>query len=137
MFLVVSLAYAWYCFYAPANNIAWADNFSSAQRKATESDKPMILYFTGKWCSPCRIMKRNVWADEQVTARVNAEFIPVAIDVGDAATASLRARYNILGAPVTMITDPQGNVLQWRDGGIGKSGFLELLSMENPSVAKQ
>jgi len=29
-------------------------------------------------------MKREVWADEQVAAVVNAQFIPVAIDVGKA-----------------------------------------------------
>ena len=28
-------------------------------------------------------MKRTVWADEQVTALVNASFIPVTIDVDD------------------------------------------------------
>lgn len=28
--LVVSLPYAWYCFYVPSNSIAWADNYTSA-----------------------------------------------------------------------------------------------------------
>jgi len=39
-FLVVSLAYAWYSFYAPSNRIAWADSFTAAQQQAVESDKP-------------------------------------------------------------------------------------------------
>lgn len=88
----------------------------------------MILYFTGKWCVPCRIMKRKVWADERVTAFVNAQFIPVVIDVDNPDDAPLLARYNVGGSPVTIVTDPQGNALQWRAGGIGKSEFLELLS---------
>ena len=93
----------------------------------------MILYFTGKWCVPCRIMKREVWADEQVTASVNAQFIPVAIDVDNPDDATVLARYNVVGSPVTMITDPQGNVLKWREGGMGKADFLNLLGMLNPS----
>lgn len=132
-FLVVSLAYAWYSFYVPSNSIAWADNYTSAQQQAADSGKPLILYFTADWCVPCRVMKRQVWADEQVAAAVNAQFIPVAIDVDDSEDAAVLARYNVVGSPVTIVTDPQGNVLQWRDGGIGKAEFLELLRASNPS----
>jgi len=127
-FLVVSIAYAWYSFYAPANEIAWAENYASAQQQAAESGRPVILYFTGKWCSPCRIMKRQVWADDQVERAVNMGFVPVAIDVDSPENAALVARYGVRGAPVTMITDAQGNVLRWRAGGIGKPEFLELLA---------
>lgn len=125
--LVVSLAYAWYCFYVPSNSIAWAGNYTSAQQQAAQSDKPIILYFTGKWCVPCRIMKRNVWADGQVTASVNAQFIPVAIDVDNPYYAAVLARYKVVGSPVTIITDPQGNILDWREGGVAKADFLNLL----------
>lgn len=135
-FLIASLSYAWYSFYVPANSIAWADNYTSAQQRAADSGKPMILYFTGKWCVPCRIMKRQVWADPQVTASVNSQFIPVAIDVGNPDDAAVLTRYNVSGSPVTIVTDPQGNVLRWRAGGIGKSEFLELLGPSNPSAAK-
>ena len=132
IFLVVSLVYAWYCFYVPSNSIAWADNYTSAQQQAADSGKPIILYFTASWCVPCRIMKRQVWADEQVTTSVNAQFIPVEIDVDSPDNAAVLARYNVSGTPVTIVTDPQGNALQWRAGGIGKSEFLELLKASNP-----
>jgi len=79
-------------------------------------------------------MKRNVWADEQVTASVNAAFIPVMIDVDDPDDASVLVRYNVGGTPITIVTDPNGNALQWRVGGIGKSEFLELLRASNPSA---
>ena len=109
--LVVSLGYAWYCFYVPSNNVAWAKDYTSAQQQAAQSGKPIILFFTGKWCVPCRIMKRNVWADEQVTASVNAGFIPVTIDVDDPNAAAALSRYRVGATPTTIITDPQGKVL--------------------------
>ena len=133
-FLVISLAYAWYCYYVPSNSVAWAESYDSAQTKAVQTEKPVLIYFTGEWCVPCRVMKRQVWADEEVKTLVNAQFIPVAIDVDNPDDAALLARYNVGGAPVTIITDPQGNALRWRVGGIGKSEFLELLRAPNPSA---
>ncbi|MBT3997012.1 MAG: thioredoxin fold domain-containing protein [Candidatus Marinimicrobia bacterium] len=127
VFLVVSLGYAWYSFYAPSNNVAWADDYRSAQQQASKSGKPIIIFFTGKWCVPCRIMKRKVWSDEQVTAMVNAAFIPVTIDVDDPDAAAVLSRYRVSMTPITIITDPQGNVLQWKKGGMNKAEFLEWL----------
>ena len=134
--LVVSLPYAWYCFYVPSNSIAWADNFSSAQQQSGQSGKPVIIYFTGKWCVPCRIMKRNVWADKEVTSLVNTQFIPVMIDVDDPDSASTRSRYSVGTTPNTIITDPKGNVLQQKAGGMGKAEFLEMLGNLNSSDQK-
>ena len=133
VFLVVSLAYAWYSFYVPSNAIAWAENYASAQRQAAESDKTILLHFTGKWCVPCRIMKRQVWADAQVMSLVNAHFIPVAINVDDPENAELMTSYNIEGPPVTIFCDRQGDVVDWRAGGIGKLEFLELLRRVHPT----
>jgi protein disulfide-isomerase len=79
-------------------------------------------------------MKRQVWADEEVKRLVNAQFIPVALDVDNPDSAAVLTRYNVGGAPVTIITDPQGNALRWRVGGIGKSEFLELLENSTPTA---
>lgn len=136
-FLFVSLAYAWHCFYAPSNKIVWAENYTIAQQQAASSGKPIILFFTGQWCVPCRIMKREVWADEEVKTIVNAQFIPVAIDVADPDNAAIITRYNVGGPPVTIITDPQGNALRWRAGRIEKAEFVTLLSEPNSSAALQ
>ncbi len=130
-FLVVSLAYAWHSFYVPPNDIAWAEDYATAQRQAARSGKPMVLYFTAKWCVPCRVMKRQVWADVQVMELVNAKFIPVAIDVGDPENAEIMSSYKIAGSPVTVVCESQGKVVDWRTGGISKPEFLELLDSPN------
>ncbi|MFK8114475.1 MAG: thioredoxin family protein [Rubripirellula sp.] len=130
-FLVVSLGYAWHSFYVPSNEIAWAEDYASGQRQAAMSDKPIILSFTATWCVPCRVMKRQVWADSQVMELVNAKFVPVAIDVGDPENAEVMAAYNIQGAPVTIVCDSQGKAMDWRAGGISKPIFLKLLDSSN------
>lgn len=135
-FLVGSLAYAWYSFYAPSNRIAWADDFTAAQQQAVESDKPILLFFTGKWCSPCQIMKRQVWADDEVMSAVNAAFIPVTIDVDDQEAAEALNRYWRGVTPTTIIADANGDVLHQKHGGMSKAGFLEMLQEPVPSAAE-
>ena len=133
--LVVSLGYAWYCFYVPKNDIAWADEYPSAKQLAVQSGKPMILFFTGKWCVPCRIMKRTVWADDEVESVVNAGFTPILIDVGEpGASSEALERYKVYVTPTTIIADAEGNVLEQVQGAMSKSEFLTLL--EKPHVPK-
>lgn len=131
----VSLGWLWHDFYAPENHIAWAKDYASAEQQAAGSGKPMILFFTGAWCSPCRIMKRNVWADGQVEATVNARFTPVMIDMDDPQAAAVVSRYRVFATPTTVITDPNGKILLQVQGGIDKTHFLGLLAQPNLSAS--
>ena len=133
--LVVSLGWAWYDFYVPSNHVFWAKDYASAQQHAAQSGQPIILFFTGKWCVPCRIMKRNVWADKQVEATVKAGFTPVMIDADDPNAAETWKRYGVGATPTTIIIDPKGSVLERVEGGMGKTAFLELLGKVQPSAA--
>lgn len=78
-------------------------------------------------------MKRIVWADDLVTATVNAKFVPVLIDVADPGAADALRRYNVGSTPKTVITDPEGNVLRQKEGGMSKTEFLKLLQPVNRS----
>lgn len=125
--LVVSVPYAFYVFYVPSNDIAWVADFATAQRQAEREDKPVILFFTGKWCVPCNFMKRRVWADDEVAATVNARLVPVTIDIDTTDMAALFDRYPVRVTPTTIVTDPQGVILQRVEGEISRLQFLEML----------
>ena len=130
-FLVLSLAYAWYSFYVPSNDVIWVENIVAAKKKASEADKNMMLFFTGDWCVPCRIMKREVFADEEVMQAVNSDIIPVLIDIDDPNAQELVKQYNIGTTPITIFTDAEGNVLDYAVGKIGKTKFLEMFENLN------
>ena len=132
----VSLVWVWFDFYVPANHITWAKDFASAQQQAAQSGKPIILFCTGKWCVPCRIMKRNVWADAEVAATVKAGFTPVMIELDDPNAAETVSRYHVSATPTTIITDPQGNILERAEGGMGKTFFLGWLGKMKPDGSK-
>ena len=127
-FLVVSLAYAWYSFYTPSNDIKWVNNITSIKELTKNSNKNSLLFFTGKWCSPCRIMKREVFADSEVEKIINSQITPVIIDVDNPNTKELVKYYKIGVTPTTIIVDSHGKVLDYVVGKVEKKKFLEMLS---------
>ncbi|MBX3746227.1 MAG: thioredoxin family protein [Verrucomicrobiae bacterium] len=126
-FLVASLGYAYHSFYVPSNDVVWADDIASARQRANESGKNMLLFFTAEWCVPCRIMKREVFADDEAMTAINAQVIPVMIHADDPGAEEAFSRYHVGGTPVTIFTDPQGNVIDYAVGRIGRGRFLEML----------
>jgi protein disulfide-isomerase len=132
----VSLVWVYYSFYVPSNHVTWAKDFASAQQQAAQSGKPILMFFTGKWCVPCRIMKRTVWADAQVEAVVKAGFTPVMIDLDDPNAAETVRRYHVGATPTTIITDPQGNILERAEVGMSKTVFLGWLGKLKPGGSK-
>jgi protein disulfide-isomerase len=126
-FLVVSLWYAWYSFYAPANDIVWEKNIESAQKLASNNGKNIMIFFTAHWCSPCRIMKRQVFADKEVMYAINTNIVSVEIDIDDPNSELLVKQYNIGATPTTIFINPQGKVMDYAVGKVGKTKFLEML----------
>ncbi|EDP70859.1 probable thiol:disulfide interchange protein [Flavobacteriales bacterium ALC-1] len=125
-FLVVSLWYAWYSFYAPSNDIAWTNDIESAQKLAHNSDKNIMIFFTAEWCSPCRIMKRQVFADGDVMRAMDAEVVPVEINIDDPNAEALVKQYNIGATPTTIFINPEGKVMNYVVGKVEKTKFLEM-----------
>lgn len=126
-FLVVSLWYAWYSFYAPSNDITWTDNLESAQKLANNSDKNIMVFFTAEWCSPCRIMKREVFADNEVAKAMDAKVVSLEINIDNPNTEALVKQYNIGATPTTIFIDPDGKVIEYAVGKVNKTKFLEML----------
>tara|TARA_R110001606_G_scaffold398527_1_gene577805 strand:+ start:46 stop:525 length:480 start_codon:yes stop_codon:yes gene_type:complete len=126
-FLVVSLWYAWYSFYAPSNDITWTDDIESAQKLAVNSDKNIMIFFTGTWCSPCKIMKRQVFADDEVKKAMDEKIISLEINIDDPNSQALVKQYNIGATPTTIFINPSGKVIDYAVGKVDKSKFLEMI----------
>jgi len=126
-FLVVSLGYAWYSFYAPSNDINWSDNLESAQKIANNSDQNIMVFFTAEWCSPCRIMKHQVFADQEVKKVMDHKVVSLEIDIDNPTNQELVKQYNIGATPTTLFINPEGKVIDYAVGKVDKSKFLEML----------
>jgi hypothetical protein len=71
-------------------------------------------------------------SDSRSRRHRECSFIAATIDVDDPDAAAALSRYGVGPTPNTIITDPQGKVLQQKEGGMGKADFLELLGKLNP-----
>ena len=91
------------------------------------SDKNMLLFFTGKWCSPCRIMKREVFADDEVEKLVNDKVIPITINIDNPKTKEIVQYFKVGATPTTIIVNSNGEVLDYAVGKMNKKEFLEML----------
>ena len=135
-FLAVSLWYAWYSFYTPSNEITWTDDIESAKELANNSDKNIMVFFTAEWCSPCRIMKRKVFADTEVKKVIDAKVIPIEINIDNPNTEALVKQYNIEATPTTIFINSQGKVIDYSVGKVEKTKFLEMLKNQSRFLEK-
>ncbi|WP_452226830.1 thioredoxin family protein [Lacinutrix cladophorae] len=129
-FLVVSLWYAWYSFYAPSNDITWTNNLESAQKLANISNKNIMVFFTAEWCSPCQIMKRKIFASHEVKIAMDASVVSLEINVDDPNFEALVKQYNIEVTPTIIFIDPEGKVIDYAVGKVEKIKFIEMLEKQ-------
>jgi protein disulfide-isomerase len=107
--------------------VVWAEDIASAREVASESGKPVMLFFTATWCVPCRIMKREVFANAEVMKAINSKVVPVMVYEDSPGGEAAFSQYNVEGTPITIFTDSSGQVLDYAVGGMEKAEFMEML----------
>ena len=95
--------------------VRWEPTLESAQRLAAQTNRLVLIYFCGPSCAYCRRMEAEVLSQPGVAAAINADYVPVKVTADYFPTTA--RRYNITHLPTTVITLPQG---QWVDS---KEGF--------------
>jgi thioredoxin-related protein/YHS domain-containing protein len=96
--------------------IQWEPSIENAQRLAGQTNRLVLIYFSGRSCVYCRRLESEVLNQPSVAAAINADYVAVKI-VADDLPATAR-RYGITNLPTTVIVSPQGQVLD------GKQGFV-------------
>lgn len=107
----------------PAYAVEWHEDFKKVVDSAKETDKPMLLYFTGSdWCPPCKVLDQEVlsqdvfkeFADDQlVLMKLDFDrFVRPKSEAFGAQHTSLKRALQIRGFPMIVLLAPDGEYLE-------------------------
>ena len=85
--------------------------FAQLLERAQAENKPILIDWFTDWCGPCKVLDREVWADEAVGKQVDADFIAVKIDCEKGEGIELSKTYKIFNYPTVMVVAPDGTEL--------------------------
>lgn len=104
--------------------LKWYEWEQEAFDRAEAEDKLILLDLTAVWCHACHVMDQTTYADPQVLALLQADFIAVRVDTDQ--RPDLETRYRTGGWPTTSLLLPTGEIL-FQANSVEPEVMIELL----------
>lgn len=151
LLLVVSLAVP----SSQAQEVQWNASPGAAYELAKAESKPLIIDVYTDWCGWCKVMDRETYNDEQVSAYINSHFKAAKLDAeyegalsfaGDQYTFNERSNVHDLAAamlqgqmsyPSTVFFDGEGQMLFVVPGYLKKDQFMQILTFIAEGIYKE
>ena len=120
------------------DKIKWRYSYNQAVIEAEQSAKPLLVYFTADWCGPCKQMKSWVFSDNDVAQSIEAEFVPVKIDLSEEGLPDqhIADMYNVSGIPTLLTLTTNGRPISMSTGSLTKDQLMAWLDNANERYAE-
>jgi len=112
--------------------VIFYDDFSEAQRIATQEKKPMFLFFYSPNCVFSQQMMKETFYDENVV-KLSQRFVCVKID--ESRQRKMCEEYDVKGTPTIQFMNPQGILLQRLTAKKTSSQLLHQMQIAIESLA--
>lgn len=93
----------------------WMTNIEEAVKKAKETDKSVMVEFTGSdWCPPCMMMDKEVFSKQEFLTEAAKKFVLVKIDIPNSdpelkeKNSKVMEKYKVQGVPTVLLLDAEG-----------------------------
>ena len=106
----LSLVLAQAALFAHAQTEYFLTDVDQARAQSQATGKPILLDAFTTWCKPCRQMDLKVFSDPEVEALLVAQFVPLRLDMEQAAGQRLGERFGIRAYPTLVIFDDAGEI---------------------------
>lgn len=97
-------------------------DLTQALDEAGNQNKSVLLIFDQASCYYCDLLKSDTLSDANVQKEINEKYIVVDVDVNK--EASLAAKYQVVGTPMIIILDSNGNQQGKIEGYVDANEFL-------------
>ncbi len=105
--------------------IDWRNSWDSALEEAKKGKRPLVLELYLEGCPHCMRLDRETHTDQAVAAALNTRFIPVRLE--GRGHMDLVKKFNVPGAPTTIIFSPEGSELHRFAGFLPPQDYLKEL----------
>ncbi|MCK9296549.1 MAG: protein-disulfide reductase DsbD [Desulfobulbaceae bacterium] len=105
------------------------DELTAKFAEARKAGKPVFLDYYAPWCTDCKIMEKNVFADSEVREFLQAGFVVIQADLQDQfdpRTQPMKDKFSVFGPPAMLFFDKDGNLVKKVYGLLSKAEFIEL-----------
>jgi thiol:disulfide interchange protein len=111
---------------ASAKEIEW-QSFSDGMARGKFEKKMVFLHFYAEWCAACMTMQEKTFKDPGVIAFLNANFIPIKVDVDQEKQTS--ALFKVQALPDSWFITENTDIIGHRPGFIAPEQLKTLLEM--------
>lgn len=102
----------------PKYGVNWVTttSLSEAIERAKEEDKLVFLDFYADWCTPCKMMDKDVFSDKPISQLFNDNFVNFKVNGEKGTGPNLAVMFGIQVYPTLIWVDQRGRVLVRKEG---------------------
>ena len=109
-----------------SKEIEW-QSFADGMARGKFENKKIFLHFYAEWCAACKVMEEKTFKDPGVIASLNANFIPIKVDVDREKQTSAIFKVQLL--PDTFFLAANSDIIGHRPGYISPEQLKVILKM--------
>lgn len=105
---------AWASTAGAQQGVRWQANLDTARKLAAQTNRLVLVHFWTESCQPCMKMERDVFSRSEVAMAVEANYVPVKVNVRQYPTTA--QQFNVDAWPTDVVLTPQGQVVDRNTG---------------------
>ncbi len=94
--------------------VEWIQDYEAAREMAVQTSRPVLLFITSDGCHYCEMMRREVFRDSTIVAKLKSSFVAAKVKIDP--EGELAKQLKITLYPTTVIIDADGTVLNYARG---------------------
>ena len=111
------------------DSISWVKSLEQAKQISAQTNRPILLHFSGDFCPPCRRLEAVVFPHPTVAKTFNENVVPVKIDVKY--HQDLVKKFGIKTIPADVVMSPSGFVLMTRSSPRTSEAYIKFCQSVN------